>query len=698
MPNTFEQTVATLVENRVASEHPNLLPYRRGFVLLDFDEDAQKALGVYRFLIGTVPVLMPAVYRTGELTGLDILIIRDLPLFVPAIDGWITFIAESGAQALGELVPEKVAGKGPSQVTLELRSFPYALKTAESVLTEEENKALRYAFAGTVDTNVLHAALVEDYMERWFTDFPKGAALLAKAAEAEPLLAESLSKLHGDSFVRMLYKQMYDICPDFIWTRHKASPVPPLRKVSVITDIGDPLAAALRPSEKRVLLQKGQFIVDHRAESETSLVVRSPDSNVFQTCSGAGIFRVLTADGDFVNAEICFKVPINDFEIHNNSDVYIIPFSDYAPRQAKMAEIYTRPVITSLSEDQLSGVKANVKDVVNEIKKVVSKRNQSDKSIEDNIRIYAGTVIVVCRGYAYVLGLEVENINAKDPEKIKFLSGCDKYVKFTNSPGNVRIINNNILIPSNAKIYIADASDDKKKLILGTPQSVKTAFTQANIDLKEFTVDFRDGVIHIRGAINKVANSENDAMTALVFEGNISAKVAASILQDVKARPKVVHSYLLKKAEQFNQDEESALGSLILNTPQKFVKRLSPELLNEQGNNLAKDLKKAPEEELDENIIKRVLALTDFRDITADSVRKFAAAMDEAGKMLLRVLVHRDRYEERFGEDVENMESELKDSFIKNGSLALFLREKRSNKGLYDTGEELMNLLTKDMG
>ncbi len=304
----------------------------------------------------------------------------------------------------------------------------------------------------------------------------------------------------------------------------------------------------------------------------------------------------------------------------------------------------------------------------------------------------------MCRGYAYVLGLEVENINAKDPEKIKFLSGCDKYVKFTNSPGNVRIINNNILIPSNAKIYIADASDDKKKLILGTPQSVKTAFTQANIDLKEFTVDFRDGVIHIRGAINKVANSENDAMTALVFEGNISAKVAASILQDVKARPKVVHSYLLKKAEQFNQDEESALGSLILNTPQKFVKRLSPELLNEQGNNLAKDLKKAPEEELDENIIKRVLALTDFRDITADSVRKFAAAMDEAGKMLLRVLVHRDRYEERFGEDLENMESELKDSFIKNGSLALFLREKRSNKGLYDTGEELMNLLTKDMG
>lgn len=859
MAATFEQTVAALAENRIASEHDKLGPYRRGFTLLDFDEQEQRAFGVYRFLVGTVPALMPVVYRNGELSGLDILILRDLPLFVPAIDSWISLIASSGAQDLGELVARDTGrrGKGPSGLVIDLRQFPYALKTAEAELDPAEFAALASALCAPPDEPLLRRAMVDDRIEAWADMFPKAGALIAKAAESDPGLAERLDLLHGDGFSAGLRRHALALCPDdSVLLRSSAAEAEPeddmaeedaaklkaladrLRrnepvqatpeivdllqrrkrkalaafpnmlkdleakgrldpnpvyarnleyagkwamgwrpnrtlsdldkrmpkkhphamvlgavpgtvagflagqaahggkfnaasvgtsaglglaggalgglsgvlvgkalerrkasseKLQVVTDIGSPEAAALRPSEKRILLRTGQFIVDHRAEAETALVLRSPASNVFQTCPGAGRWRMLTADGDLAEIETCLKIddgddccaPVASGRDAGRLEVWVVPLDGRAPFTHPADLLHVRQ---ATGEPDARPGAAATREAVERILREQSPGDgsKSDAACENAVEA-DGTVLFVCKGRA--VRLHVRAPKGRGP-----LFSGSRAIVFTGAPGSIRRLEDKWMIPSSARVLPA-RQDWLEGLPVppGDPGDVERLL-ETKTGAVKLDVRFEDGRAEIGGAVTRHAASDNAATLALALEAGVPAATAAAMVHDAKARPGVRHRYLLRRASFRDQTADDAVGSLIHQQSETTVQRMSPDLLDERGDRVASAVRDAPDDSLDSEMIQQVLSMSDFREITSDSVRRFSAAMDEAGKQLLRMAVHFDRYEEKYGDDAERMESSLRDAFVKTGELALFLREKRGAAGIDDGGASLANLLTDDMG
>lgn len=716
MPNTFEQTVAALVENRVAAEHPTLGQYRRGFTLLDFDEDKQTAFGLYRYLIGTVPALMPCIYRSGELSGLDILILRDLKLFVPAIDSWISMIADSGIQDMGELLPDKGPGKGPSGVFLQLRNFPYMLKTAEAELSPAENSALCSGITGAINEEVLRSAMADNPLETWLRSYPKGAALVAKAAASDPFVAEVLGNAHGDRFMADIRKAMLQTQPLTGAMFRKASPEP-LSKVSVITDIGSPEAASLRPSEKRILLQTGQFIVDHRAETETTLVIRSPDSGVFQTCPKPGRWRLLTQDGDLV--EVCTHLPFDtryrDTAFNHMADetgrrgvdpaeFWVVPKDGSKPFRHRADDLYVRDSNLPLGEGPEVGMDATRENVIALLRKPKTENLTSTESCgcnEEEGSLY-GELLFVCKGYANTLYCRIEDPNdAKSP-----IVADDRSVVFTGTPGAIRNLGDRYMIPQGARVFgMRSYHYSLPSLRPGRPMDIKDKFTKQD-DIRELAVELRDGLVSLSGAVNRKACGERQAVLDLVRQAGVHAQAAATMVREAKSRPGVRHGWLLRMAAYRDQDEDQALGGINVSIPIQTRELVAPSTLEQGGARVANAVRSAAQSggkakddsDLDAAIIKQVLSLADFREIAMDSVRKFTTAMDEAGKMLLRVLVHKNRYEDRYGEDADALETNVRDAFTKNGDLALFLREKKGRGGYSDAESALAGLLTEDMG
>ena len=704
MANTFEQTVAALVENRMAAEHPNLEEYRRGFVLLDFDEEKQTAFGLYRFVVGTVPAIMPLVYSSGSLEGLDILILRDLPLFVPAIDGWISFVADSGVQELGELMPDKGRGKGPSTVTMDLKQFPHMLKTAEALLPSNEFRALKHAVAGDIDESALATAITRAPMVEWLESYPKGASLVAKAAASSPHVREILGERHGDKFVETITGIMHEACSEEFGILRKSAPIAPEAppKVTLITDIGSPEAAGLRASEKRVLMRNGQFLLDKRSEAETTLVMRSPDSNVFQTCPGPGNWQLLLQDGDVMKIETC--IPFNGgvdgyddkhMDSQGRERIWVIPADGAKPFEHPRSQLYVRPSSKAIEAKPKVGDTASRSAM---LKLLTRKRSDDDCTMPsdgmpvDRSDDYSSNNLLV------VSGGRADNMYVSVPrpytEKAPLMTSS-KTLIFTDSPGRMKDLGDRLMIPSTARVFNTRGYGEVS-VTPGRPSDIERKFAERN-DVEELAVTLRGDLISLDGAVRKGACSQGMAMREMVMELGVGASVAATMLQDVKSRPGVEHRYLLK-ASAFSDDEDQALSSLNFSVPIQTKQHIDQSILAQGGQRVAKAVDGAEDDEIDDEIIDKVLSMSDFREITSDAVRKFTSAMDEAGKMLLRVLVHRDRYEDRYGEDVEKMETSLREAFQDNGALALYLREKRGRTGIGDDESALAGLLTEDMG
>lgn len=705
MANTFEQTVAALVENRMAAEHPNLEEYRKGFVLLDFDEEKQSAFGLYRFVVGTVPTIMPLVYTSGELEGLDILILRDMPLFVPAIDSWISFVADSGVQELGELMPDKGKGKGPSAVTMDLKQFPHMLKTAEALLPANEFRALKWAVTDSVDESTLATAITRAPMVEWLESYPKGASFVAKAAASNPHVREILGERHGDAFIETITGIMHEACPEELGLLRQASPDksagPP--KVMLITELDSPEAQALRPSEKRVLMRKGQFLLDKRSEAETTLVMRSPDSNVFQTCPGPGDWQLLLQDGDVMEVETC--IPFNGgvdgyrdsapIDSQGRERIWVIPADGTKPFEHPRSQLYVRPSSTSIEKQPKVG-KAATRAAMLDV--LTRKRGDDDctmpsdgEDVDCSDDYQSNTVLVVAGGRADSMYVSIPRpYTEKAP-----LRASDKTLIFTDSPGRMTDLGDRIKIPSTARIF-KPSGYNEISVTPGRPSDIEHKFTERN-DVEELAVTLRGDLVSLDGAVRKGACSQGMAMREMVIGLGVGASVAATMLQDVKSRPGVEHRYLLK-ASAFSDDEDQALSSLNFSVPIQTKQHIDQSILAQGGQQVAKAVDGAEADELDNEIIEKVISMSDFREITSDAVRKFTSSMDEAGKMLLRVLVHRDRYEDRYGEDVDKMETSLRESFQNNGALALYLREKRGRTGIGDDESALAGLLTEDMG
>ena len=557
---------------------------------------------------------------------------------------------------------------------------------------------------------------MEILVESWLGAYPVGGAMLARAAQSDPEVAETLGRLHGDDFVVAMGKFIPKVVVRPGGTsvlRVASSDEEPKSKVHVIRDIGSPEARGLRASEKRALLQKGQFIIDHRAEAETTVVLRSPESNAFQTCPGAGNWQMLTQDGELVEVETCLTMAQSqDVNDQGRVELWVVPLDGRRPFLHRSDEIYVRPSKVALEDRPTPGKAASREAVLSICRKPKSgdicAPDEDDVSRRGNVLVWAGGRAVDMRVVLPEPGDDKSPIlthagpNDHAHSNSRYPAPCEyreRSLIFTGTPGRLRALADRWMIPSVAQVVDAgDAYGSKPSLRPGRPSDIKATMVKDN-DVQELALVMRDDLISIEGAVTRRACSERDALLELVEGAGIHVRNAADMLLDVKNRPGVTHSYLLRQAQYLEQSEEQALGGLKHVQPEQTQRHISQDVLNEGGQRIAASMKDKPDDAVDGQVIKDLMDMADFREITSDLVRTYTAAMNESGLTLFRLSVHRDRYEEAYGEDVEKMEDSLRKAFVDNGNLALFMREKRGKSGNGgDVNSALAGMLTEDMG
>lgn len=456
------------------------------------------------------------------------------------------------------------------------------------------------------------------------------------------------------------------------------------------------------------------FFPPHRSEAETTLVIRSPDSGVFQTCPGAGRWRLLTQDGDMV--EVCTHLEFDTScrsRTYNHMrdetgrrgvdplEVWVVPKDGSKPFRHRADGLYVRDSNLTHDEEPEIGLAATRENVISLLQRP-KECNCASAACACNCRgddgdSLSGELLFMCQGRANTLYCSIERPNdAKSP----VMAHSDRLLVFTGTPGPIRHLSDRYMVPEGARVFgMRDYHYRLPSLSPGRPMDIKDRFTKRD-DVRELAVEMRDGLVSLAGAVARKACGERQAVLDLVQVAGVHAQAAAAIVREAKSRPGVRHGWLLRLAAPSFEDEENrALSGLNFSIPQQTRELVSPNTLEQGGGRVATAVKGAKDDsDVDGEIIKQVLTLSDFREIAMDSVRKFTSAMDEAGKMLLRVLVHRDRYEDRYGEDVEAMETNVRDAFTKNGDLALFLREKKGKGGYSDAESTLAGLLTEDMG
>jgi hypothetical protein len=696
MANNFEQSMAALAENRIAAEHSNLVPYRQGFVLLDFDEQEAKAFGIYRFVVGNIPCMMPVVIRNGEVDGLDILIVRDIKLFVPAVDGWISMISSLGSREIGELLPKKdKSARGPSQIQIRTQDFPYMLKTAATELSTAEYSALVSGLTPPAYDKVA-AMLTESAAAKFIPTSVSASYLVAKAASDADFHDRFISCFSQDLLNKARLSSSVLVQTSVLKLANSEP-----GQVHVITDIGDPLAASLTPNQKRALLKTGQFIVDHRAEAETATVYASPDSLCLRTNPSPGRWDVLTNDGRLVPCTVAYNgtdvpgfIPNHGLNVglgskKNQQVSYIlVPLHGNGYMDIKEGrQIFCRP--SKVQEEEWAGKgKPATTATVAELAKAKKAEDSKCCGPVPESGTYV-SFLVIANGIA--TGLEVE-VDTENPEAMK---RCGVPVVFSDRFRSLKMNEHCIYIPDTAIIYSQD-KENSGAFVPGTPSDLDLRIKHET-GTKDLKVNLRGNSVQVSGAINHAAMSENDAVRALVFEAQINAEQAYGMVRKAATMPDKECKYLWKCA---GPDVGPIDTATIHNEPATTtytpadVNRLNEATPTVVGT--AK--KKTPDDVFTKDMLQSILQMTDFREISSDTLQALSAAMNEAGRLLLRILVHMDEYQERYGEDdTERLQTTCQKQFTGNGDMVLFLREKRGASGQSDN-ESLMGLLSEDMG
>jgi len=263
----------------------------------------------------------------------------------------------------------------------------------------------------------------------------------------------------------------------------------------------------------------------------------------------------------------------------------------------------------------------------------------------------------------------------------------------------MRVYEDRLMIPSSARVFLID--HNSPSISLGRPSDLTDRIIKEE-DARKLTVRLNGPLYDMSGVVSKQARPESDAHLDLVTLAGVHASVAAGMLRDAAQRPGETHTYLVKRAAyEQNEEEENALSSLTFAPqPQTDKTYMDPEQLRNQGKTLARGVNDQSDDlAKDRKLAEEIMNMTGFREITSDMVRQCTSTMNEMGQLLLRVLLHTEEYEDRFGaEDAERLKAKCLRTFLEDGDMALFLREKRGVGGSRDDEGALANLLSEDMG
>ena len=314
--NGFEQSFAQLSYTYIQDKAPRLLDYIVGFQLVDRNDNANKALGVFGFRVGNQWMYAPVFFINGDVKGHELLYLKEKDMFVPLKENWINYVVAQKPQILGEGTDLKLRQLGVRSPDLSnligppqygkygsadpwMEGFLPFLGTAKL----HPSKALS-KFAGLSDRLDLRQIMADNLelvkiAESWMTDYP--------------FMAEAFKQYYGDSLlndVRKTAEKQAKTASSILNRRQKAAQpagilaksTRKMPKLSVTVDrdaVTTDHTPELTEAERKRLLRDGYLIQDTREGDEVSVAYDTQIPFALSNPINTDIYEVLVKPGTF---------------------------------------------------------------------------------------------------------------------------------------------------------------------------------------------------------------------------------------------------------------------------------------------------------------------------------------------------------------------------------------------------------------
>ena len=309
----FERTFADLAYAFLKDRAPKLLDYLVGFQVIDKNDDATKAAGIFGFKMSKQWYYAPVFFINGELKGYELLYIKAQDSFVPLQENWVNYLINRKPIVLGEshaFNAQEIRNIQPDFTPF--RDSPFSKSSnfaSEAICKARGFKKVGYYIQGepfdiepamacftispTCDTYKQAAARTS--LSAVLKDMGlKAVTKIASRMQSNPLFARSV----------LSFYDLHDILPAF---PKKAEVVAPAKvrtgfELIKLSEKRNLLDSELTDAERDELVADGITIRDHRDGTTQvfSAVLETQLTNPTET----GVYQLLVRPAQFIEVLI----------------------------------------------------------------------------------------------------------------------------------------------------------------------------------------------------------------------------------------------------------------------------------------------------------------------------------------------------------------------------------------------------------
>lgn len=689
---TFEKTFSDLVENRLKEETPYLVDYSVGFEIKDKDKDGTKGMGVYAFLINSIPAYIPVVYNKGNIDGFELLWLAKQKIMVPSTSRWVDTLKDKSENVFGDLVTgtdiQTRSARSPEGTVFQSSTFPYAIKTAEQDGSMADGEVIRGMLSGTASDSIVKGILT-DYLR----DNPAATAVFCKTALEYPEFADAVQQVYRDSGA--VYNIVRENSRNMEKQAEEEKSVPVQKgKVKVITDLSDPDVYLLNKNQKKILMKKGSYVLDSRDEHSTVFNNKQAEE-ILSNVSDSGFYEVLDAKGGMKQAWVG-KFTGNNTDTKNNTDVVVV-----FRKSPNTGHVFKHKDIFASAEN---GEEFEVGKKIESLKDFNKLEGRSVAIISNKGGLTELTADNPSGENKYAKVCKSNNFSRdytseKDTRKVVFTDNPETDVNV--SPGFVTI-------GPLARAIGLKRYDDKREFNPGSPEDFNESIRKkAGLSKLDIQREGSSVCMRMDGRYQNSSNIERE-FRRLIFDIGIHPGDARSMLKTALDHGSV--SYLVKLAGPLT------IGPLHTADPEVTnVRYTKPEITEvrdaretgvmlEQARATAQRAAEVGNDDLFEiTTLKSLMQIVEDKSMKRNSFVKLLRGMDECGRNLFRLYFKRDEMTKEHGsEDVEKLEDSLKNNFKALGELVIFLQDKftslhspfqNSMQGLIGNSESSENIM-----
>jgi hypothetical protein len=458
-----------------------------------------------------------------------------------------------------------------------------------------------------------------------------------------------------------------------------------------------PEAPLLDKEEKRLLANNGFFVKDLRPDTSKLYDARMKFPEHLRTVSAPGLYMVLRRNGQFSPAAVFW---------HQESDNRVCSVDD------RLTEGHTG----KYRETKIEGRRMLVLGLSNEL---FATERSNKIWIRDMTAAERATMQGKTIGEAFNLPRLKAMLEDRGQDKIIILAPDGSAVTLDRwSATNLLQVDGSgfvytsgtLGIPAKARLLAfkrpqgqADAPCSTELLErastweLGSPDNlVRVVRREAGVSELNITRGDHSGLYQIRSEKGLFPHlTTKEAAEHLALREGIAGPQVSELLKGAARRLET--KVLIKYAAGFQGNDPAQTMSVQTMNAQSTNTAVNPDMVGDaQVGGVVQAAEQGNRDLMDLKVIEGLVRASDPAELRKNFLPDIIRGMDKLGRLLFTLYWRQDHFEERYGDNFEQLASKTKDAFQAAGDVALYLKEKMMLSA--DSDEHQLELLSRNLG